>query len=182
MRTFVGIMAGGELQQLATTIINQLCLQSKLSGIHWQAAEKLHITLQFLGDIRPNQVHNLQQQLSVLADYWASFFIKPTHVQIFPSVHKPLVIALCFEPNPKLVELANAVKLCAMDAGLIVDSHIFKAHLTLGRIKEPHPVTFDGIILPIDLTFPIKQITLIESKRHASGSEYVPIQHFNFAR
>ena len=182
MRSFVAIMVDKRIKQLVQQIITELRWLPHTQVIRWMNLEKLHLTLQFLGDLNPEQLVYMLQQLPLAVRKLTNFVIKPSHIELFPSTGRPIVIALRFKPEAKLDQLADLVKGVAVEAGVNLSSRPFWPHLTLGRLKaQPYPLIND-IIIPHEQVFAIKQVTLLESKPQTSGSLYIPIQSFYLAK
>jgi 2'-5' RNA ligase len=173
MRSFFAILADEPLKKLAMAIIAELNTRPNGSAIAWQSREKLHLTLQFLGDISSVQVSDLCQNLSQAIADFAGFGLSVDKLVLFPHPAKPSVIALQFKPEPKLEYLAKAIAELAKRAGISLSERSFKPHLTLGRIKAQRYPPFNDIIIPASLSLPVQQIVLLQSHIAASGMNYV---------
>jgi 2'-5' RNA ligase len=181
MRSFIGIMVDEPMQQFVQQLMAKLRLRPYADNIRWSNLKNLHITLQFLEHISSEQLRYLLQYMPIALNKVIVFSLSPHYFELFPMADRPVVIALRFKPEAKLDHLADMIKTVAIRAGIAVDPRPFQAHLTLGRIKkQPYPV-IDDIMIPGNLRFSIKQVTLVESRPQAGGSLYLPIKHLNLA-
>ncbi len=179
MRIFVAVMADELIKQLAQQLIKELSGLPHTENIAWINLKKLHLTLQFLGDVNAEQLAYMLEQLPLALSGLIHFTIEPCAIALFPYTERPSVMALRFKPSAELENLANRVKKVALEAGIALNSSSFQSHLSLGRLKKrPYPWIND-IIISGERSFTIKQVTLLESKLQNNGSLYLPIQRFS---
>lgn len=118
-----------------------LAIQSKLQQlglpIRWSKPEKLHLTLQFLGNVAVELLPNLQTKLNhVLAGQTAPT-LNCNMWGYFPNASQPQVVWAGFMQWPnELLYLQQAVVACSSQIGIIAETRPWHPHITLGYIKE----------------------------------------------
>lgn len=181
MRSFFAVLADEPIKQLAQQMIEEL--HQRLHGdlVRWTPLEKLHVTLQFLGDTSSEQLAYMDAQLPAILKAMPRFSIELDRLALFPTQRHPKVIALLFKPSAELTQLAELIKGVAANAGIAVENRPFRSHLSLGRIKTPPYPTIDGIIVADKLMLPVNEITLLDSQFQAGSSIYVPLTTIGLA-
>jgi 2'-5' RNA ligase len=113
-------------------------VQSRLrrSGypVRWSPIEKLHLTLQFLGETDPALVPALLTMLADLAH--SSLHLQLEGLGAFPRVERPSVIWVGLGGDcAALAQLQREVVAGTAPLGFSADSRPFHPHLTLGRLR-----------------------------------------------
>ena len=96
-------------------------------------------------------------------------------LRLFPDPYRPRVIVLDVGPQTELAELARLIGGGIEAAQYQIDSRPFKAHLTLGRIKQPHGIQLSFLaraVLPQWERLPVKEVMLYRSEPQPEGSLY----------
>jgi 2'-5' RNA ligase len=177
MRLFVGI-------PLAAAVIDELGaasarLRSNADGLRWTAPESWHVTLQFLGNTRPEQYECVAARL---------------HALHAPSVPVCLEELGCFERagilianvrlTPELILLQECVIAATQPCGFVPETRPFQPHITLARSKGRHNLDQlkAKIRRPSNFTrFVAREFLLYESFLSPSGSRYEVRERFPLA-
>ncbi len=117
-------------------------LRSVVPEIRWTKASGIHLTLKFLGEIPHDQVEVVRESLNGIGTVTRPFKITVRDLGAFPSQHKPRVLWLGLEQgidNP-LFKLHEWIDLRLTSLGFEREKRRFSPHLTLARIRDPHPV------------------------------------------
>jgi len=134
-------------------------LRFPLAGTRWRAAEDLHLTLRFAGDIEKRQ-----------AEDWAGY-LEDIDIGAFPLKLKglgvftekdPRTLFVGVEPNRALDELQRATEKAARHAGLPPEGRSFRPHVTLARLRNP----------------PMERLARILQKHARYESEPLFVTHF----
>ena len=142
----------------------------------------LHLTLQFLGDTDEKRVPELKKIIDALPAPDSAQAIHFTVPGCFPNRAEPRVLWLGMEENDYLQKVQRGLTNALADAGFNVDRKRFKAHLTLGRVRQGASFPADGLAR-LERTAaavtvpdsPINRLTLFESRLQPGGSVYTAL-------
>ena len=147
--------------------------------VRWTAVQNLHLTLQFLGDVDERRIGDLKQILNRLSSSGLQEKLEFTNVNAFPNPSAPKIIWLGIAKNDLLLKLQRLLTLDLIHNGFEVDRKAFKAHLTLGRVREnaflPEKMvqSLEGIRSGLSISdSPLDQVTLFESQLRPGGPIY----------
>lgn len=147
--------------------------------VRWTAVQNLHLTLQFLGDVDEKRIGDLKQILNRPSSSGLQEKLVFTHVNAFPNPSAPKIIWLGIEKNDFLLKLQRLLSLDLVHNGFDVDRKPFKAHLTLGRVRENAFVPADAVQSLDEIRgglsisdSPLDRVTLFESQLRPGGPLY----------
>ena len=128
IRLFVGL-------KIPENIKNQvLALDRNLSGALWKEAEKLHLTLAFVGNVEEPQAEELRQELQYVR--FPAFHLSFKEIGYFAKGDMPHHLWVGVAENKALGELQekvqNVVKKLNLNAQ---DKFKFHPHMTLARLQ-----------------------------------------------
>ncbi len=96
--------------------------------------ENIHITLRFLGDINPEIVSNIHNEMEKA--FLASFDIKIRNVGAFPTIKYARVVwAGIQEGTEDLRQIFDKLEPCLRKLGIRPDSKGFSPHITIARVR-----------------------------------------------
>jgi 2'-5' RNA ligase len=114
---------------------NILRCQQELAGqagdrVRWTPEEQIHLTLQFLGNLSPSDVDQIQTRLAGV--------MKPLHLRAhglggFPSLRNPRVIWIGLTGD---IDQLKAIQSAVEHATGRSEERKFHPHLTIGRVRE----------------------------------------------
>ncbi|MFH1715218.1 MAG: RNA 2',3'-cyclic phosphodiesterase [Elusimicrobiota bacterium] len=136
MRTFTAVNLPEGLKKKIGLI--QEDLKKSLSGkVKWVEENNLHLTMLFLGDMQEEDVKNYSQKLERDIKDITSFKILIKGLSIFPNIKRPHLFWLEIqEGRDKIRELFKKIQMSGKDYLKEDSEHSFKAHITLGRVKD----------------------------------------------
>ena len=147
--------------------------------VRWTAVQNLHLTLEFLGDVDEKRIGDLKQILNRLSSSELQEQLVFTNVSAFPNTASPKIIWLGIAKNVFLLKMQRLLMQDLVRNGFDVDRKAFKAHLTLGRVRENSIVPADTIqnleAIRAGLTIsdsPLDRVTLFESQLRPGGPIY----------
>ncbi len=134
-------------------------LDPGLPGLRWVAAEQLHLTLAFLGQVAPEPAADLRTRLAAIQ--FSRFFLPLHGIGTFPAKGRSKVIWLGVgRGHPHLFQLHKRVTDAALAAGIEPDLRPWHPHLTLARCQDVAPqkispflraqADFDAGLVPMD--------------------------------
>ncbi|MAE43186.1 RNA 2',3'-cyclic phosphodiesterase [Candidatus Woesearchaeota archaeon] len=129
MRLFIAIEMPESIKEYLIQIQKQI--DNDLAKIRWMKKEQMHLTLKFLGEVQPNDVEKVKEELRKIK--FVFFSVHLNSIGVFPSENCIRVVWVGLKPEDKIMELQkdideNLKKLFKKEGN-------FKAHITLGRVK-----------------------------------------------
>ncbi|MCK5033495.1 MAG: RNA 2',3'-cyclic phosphodiesterase [Calditrichia bacterium] len=182
-RCFVAIEISDELKTIIDNYI--ISLKQIAPEIKWIKAKNLHLTIKFLGEIPPDLLLKVQEELSGISNVVNPFKMSISDVGFFPNQFKPRVVWLGLQndKNNSIFKLHEWIEEKLEPLGFEREKRRFSPHLTLGRIK------FTGKYQ--DLTeyinqhkfqsynFKILEVVLMRSLLKQSGAVYSQLKTYS---
>ena len=107
-------------------------------GEKWVAAENLHITLKFLGDLPETSLPLFAEDLSAAVAKLQTFELVPSQVDARPSAFRARMIWVAFaDQSGGFRTLSEAVDVLASNYGIERERRAPTAHATLARARKP---------------------------------------------
>ena len=184
MRLFTAVeiepAAVAQAVQLVHEIRTRAARQAPQAKITWTPAERVHLTVQFIGNADGDQVERIQRSLEPPLPV-TPFVLTLAGAGAFPPRGAPRVLwAGVTADSGALEALAEAVAGRLAKAGAAREARPFRPHLTLARVREPAGLRtvalLDGLRDRRLGTSRVDAITLFESRLSPHGPSYVPLQ------
>lgn len=165
--------------------IDESFLEENFHPVRWVKKDNLHITLEFLGYLREEEIEKIKKILFEISQYFPVFKIKLTEICYAPEKEKiPRMIWIKGEKSDILSEIKKELdKKLEERISFKSERREFTPHVTLGRIRKWE---FKAIPLnerpeiekDIELEFKVNSVELMESILKRSGPEYQIIESF----
>ncbi|MCS6874237.1 MAG: RNA 2',3'-cyclic phosphodiesterase [Pyrinomonadaceae bacterium] len=176
-RIFVAVDLSEEIQLKVAQYIEELRQAFSNLKVGWERKEKLHLTLKFLGEIELKKVKWLEKVVSDVARDFTPFTIEISGTGFFGSKSYPRVLWLGVSDNSGCLErLQKILDLECQKVGFKSENRDFKAHLTIGRIRQPE---LASELLQEHLRrgflggeFQVSEVVIYESQLLREGSRY----------
>jgi 2'-5' RNA ligase len=155
----------------------------------WISEERLHITLQFLGDVSDTDVTSVVAALR--APYATrAFSIEVARLGAFPPSGAPRVFWLGVGPGaPGLAALQEEVASRLAPLGYARERRPFSPHLTIARVKEAGGRTDHAAVRQVLAELPahagaslVTGVTLFHSRLSPKGASYEPVLRVPLSR
>ncbi len=135
IRTFVAVLIPEDVRRAIGRAQNQF--RSVAPEIRWVAEENFHISVKFLGDIDRLRVDAVADAIARGAQNIEPFQIEIGTAGAFPKVDRPRIVWVgVTTANALLAELAENVDKELGKIGLPEEEKPFRAHITIGRVKD----------------------------------------------
>ena len=134
-------------------------------GVRWTTPEQWHVTLRFLGDADPDAVMALLDELHATR----------AEATLGPRVGR-LGRSVVVVPVAGLDELVAEVRSVTEELGERPDPRPYLGHLTLARLRGVGSCGLTGA--PVDVSFDVAEIWLVESETHPDGARYTDVGRF----
>lgn len=176
VRSFFAVTLSDEAREAAGRLAGRLREAEGGQGVRWVRPEGYHLTLRFLGNVARSEIAGLAQTVAQEVACLAGFSARLGTPRLFPSPRSPRVVALAVEPESDLAHLAEAVERAVVAAGLPAERRRFRAHLTLGRVRNRRFPAVAEEPAPACPAFAIDEIVLYQSELRPSGAVYTPLE------
>lgn len=174
MRLFIAIELPDDLKMALKR------LRTDIPGARWVPAEQIHLTLAFLGEVEEKTVRKLTGELARIQA--PAFELCFTGTGCFPNRHRPRVLWIGLEPEPRLTDLAARVQEAVLACGIPQEERPFSPHITLARLKIPASMESGAFLdqhqkenLPL---LSVREFTLFQSRLTPQGAVHTPIKNF----
>ena len=146
--------------------------------VRWVDIDQLHMTLKFLGEVRPERVTDVQAAVARVAAKTEPFTMLMTGAGAFPTMRRPKVIWLGADASPELRCLKHDLEWELAPQGFEREVRAFHPHVTVGRAtNEARAGDFRGFEALVDAMdfereITVRTVDLMESFLSAKGPRY----------
>ena len=174
IRGFIAVQIPIEVKDALGDVSRGLEGRVESGAIRWVRPEQMHLTLRFLGDTAVAQLPAIQRGMDEAAKAIAPFDMHLGDVGCFPNPRRPRVIwAGLLGDEARLLSLKTVLDQQLTPLGWPPEDKPFRAHLTLGRVKDERAAQGVTWTAPVPrLPVPVAAIHLIESQLRPSGPIY----------
>ncbi len=151
--------------------------------VHWMEPESYHLTLKFLGNVRPELVPAIEKVVDRVAAATGAFPLSIGGFGAFPTIRRPRVIWIGVDPTPALRCLKQDIEWGLANHGFERETRAFHPHVTLGRAEEREGAgAFRGLDgLSADLRYrgkvPAETVDLMRSQLSRQGPRYTLLRN-----
>jgi 2'-5' RNA ligase len=175
IRLFVAI----PLPEMQRERLRSLC--HGVRDARWVAADNLHLTLRFIGEVAEPVAEDVAAALDEVRG--AAFPLRLDGVGHFETGRKVRTLWAGVEKSPPLMLLQERIEAAVRRAGVAPDSRRFTAHVTLARLKPspPHkvgPWVETNAMFGTE-PFTVDRFVLYESFLSHSGAIHSPIEVYS---
>jgi 2'-5' RNA ligase len=184
IRAFIAV----DLPEEAKTFLADISSRLRSFGgdVKWVRTSGIHLTLKFLGNVRPEVIPQLDDAVRPLFADQAPVELAIQSLGAFPGLRKARVIwAGVRDPGQRLAGIAAHIDDLVEQLGFKREKRRFSPHLTLGRVRSQkgNAQLVDGIRQMMDAEGPrfvADHAVLFQSILKPSGAEYKPLRRFDF--
>ena len=179
IRTFIAI----ELPETIISAISKVQEGVKSYGfnIRWVHPENIHLTLKFLGDTKEDETDKIAKVIFESVKTYSPISLFAKGIGVFPGIKRPRVIwaGISGHLNP-LFKLQKKLENGIEMLGFKKEKRPFRAHLTLGRIKDRiDPKRFGDTLRAFggfeSETFYADKVILYKSELKPTGAVYTQL-------
>ena len=176
-RLFVSLNLPIDIVEQIVALRDSISTEKKLN---WEPAEKLHLTIKFIGDVSSQVMDEILKDLVFLESY---FLIKCafTKFGFFYRDNKPIILWAGLQTDILLNKLIVELNERLNKFSIPIEQRKFNPHITLLRIKNVPEINFvnnfkNFTFKPI--LFTANTVTLYKSILHPEGSKYSEIKNY----
>lgn len=135
IRVFVAVDLSEEVKKELSRFIDEL--SSKRWPVRWEAPDKLHITLFFIGWVEEEKLGTIRSAVKAGTSGISPLSIRMGQIGMFPDPVQPRVVWLGIKGDqPTLVRLRRQISNKLTDVGFEDEKRGWIPHLTIGRVKK----------------------------------------------
>ncbi len=165
-------------------VISQLALMGR--PVKSVAADKLHVTLKFLGDTNSELIPEVGRILHAVCESKSAFDLRIVGCGAFPHAARPSVIWAGLENTETLIELSVELETQLQPLGFSAEKREFQPHLTLARVKSKPPGELATLLAERASTefgvASIKSVELRQSELRPEGPKYTLLASVQLSR
>ncbi len=136
MRLFIALPLEKNVEEELGRIISTL--KQKGGSVKWVKPENIHVTLRFLGDTDEGLVDRIKSEIDAAVASHQQVQTAISTLGGFPNLRRPRVIWVGIEKNLEMLrKMAKDVEHRMRSLRFEKEKKSFKAHLTLGRVRNP---------------------------------------------
>lgn len=178
LRTFLAIDVTDEIRDAVAEIVPRLRTRAP---VRWVAMESLHVTLNFLGDVRRESVEAICQAAAAAAARYAPFEVKFRGLGAFPSLQRPGTLWIGVRRGGDELRALQAELTAELQTiGFPPEARAYTPHLTIGKVRSPahgdelsrqlaaHQDKVFGVIR-------VTEVVVYSSDLHQDGPIYTPL-------
>ncbi len=149
------------------------------AGVRWTRDRNLHITVEFLGNGRPEQVAALTAEMESVRP--SRVLLEITELTCYPDRRRCRVLALEMNPDEEFRSLYSWVRQASGRAGFDLKKERLSPHVTIARVKNADAgwlANYLAELAPLVASFPPYEgdrLNLYESVLHRTGAEYAVV-------
>jgi 2'-5' RNA ligase len=143
----------------------------KDANISWQRNDQHHLTLYFVGEMEPEQISQMNEDLNKINLTGFSRTIYLTGISFFPNESSQVLAALV-KPDSHLKNLHEEVEKIVVNIGFGSELKAYKPHITLGRFKDKDRLQYEFGIFDEPLKGKMKQLDVLESEFDKGKTKY----------
>lgn len=173
--SFIAIPIPTDIQYQISKLQNQLKRYN--FPFIWEKPEKLHITISFLGKVKPQALHQLYVSLSPQLEIVSPFKIQANYMDYLYKKHGDSILFLGIGEDKEVKNLEKIIKRILTDHNFSPPLR-FMPHITIGRLKRTgHPnqtkqILFSAknqLLLHID-SFIVDKLAIMEAIQNEFGN------------
>ncbi|MFH0955842.1 MAG: RNA 2',3'-cyclic phosphodiesterase [Candidatus Falkowbacteria bacterium] len=177
-RLFIALNLSQEIKNSLNNLLNEL--RNPAGGVKWCGSKNLHLTLNFLGNQDKDGEQAIIAVMKNLAGKFGQIKFGFGDIDGFPNFKNSRVIFInCRQLNGDTVfKLQSQLAEKLNELGFEIDHRLWRAHLTLGRVKAGVKINLPANLAIPKAEFVIKTFELMESKLAANTAEYIKVESF----
>lgn len=154
-------------------------------GINWVHPENLHLTVNFIGEVKEHRLQSLQNVIAAQAARRGVAELRAEGFELFPH-RQPRLLWLKLSGEQEELSQLNRQLLSSMrELKIEADPKKLKLHVTLGRIKTPQSPEFEREVLAYHIPKQLLSwdtLTLYRSILRPEGPKYDIIEQYKLRK
>lgn len=159
-------------------------LKESWPSARWAATANQHVTLKFLGSTPADRLEAVRNACGLVAGSHRPATLRLSALGAFPSSTLVRVLWVGLDdPQSRLASVAADLDEALVPLGYAVEERPFRAHLTLGRWREPVRMTesFPDLDTSELEPFDVESFELLRSRLSPKGAKYEVLESFRLS-
>jgi 2'-5' RNA ligase len=180
LRTFIAVETPRAVQEAADRLAKRL--QAAGADVRWVAAQNLHFTLKFLGDVAAERTPEICRAVAQAAAAQEPFEVEIRGAGAFPALRRPRTLWLGSAAGKEpFCDLQAKVDKELRKLGFAREHRAFEPHLTIGRVRDGrHGLEQLARLLEEERDFAagsmsVTELVTFSSELSPRGSIYTPL-------
>jgi RNA 2',3'-cyclic 3'-phosphodiesterase len=180
IRAFLAIRPAADVIQKLVEVQSELAEAG--ADVRWVNGDSMHLTLQFLGNVREAEMPEIERGLRETLAPLAPFAIECRGLGVFPSQKRPRVVWVGLHGDG-IGRLADAIETVLSPLGFPPEERTFTPHITIGRARSARGT--ENLVRLLKANFDrsfgsstIDRATLYRSQLRPDGAVYTPLVEF----
>jgi RNA 2',3'-cyclic 3'-phosphodiesterase len=146
--------------------------------VRWVETDQLHLTLKFLGEVRPERIGAVEAAVARVASKTTAFTMALGGSGAFPTTRRPKVIWLGATASPELRCLKHDLEWELAPLGFEREVRAFHPHITVGRARPDARAGdfrgFEDLVAAMEYRAEVmvRSVDLMKSTLSARGARY----------
>jgi 2'-5' RNA ligase len=180
VRTFVALTLDGSLHGPIQNLIEKLA--SSGAVVKWVVPHNIHVTLKFLGNVEESRLPDVYAACERAAAGSEPIDLEVKTLGCFPNPNRPRVVWVGIEQGSEAVgQLQKKVDRELERVGVPREKKKFKAHLTIGRVKNQKDISKLRHLIEEERNIIIgsmraEKISVMKSKTMPAGPIYTELK------
>jgi RNA 2',3'-cyclic 3'-phosphodiesterase len=172
-RVFIAFTVSEKVRLELEKVQRDFMSLNKKAHVTWANPKKMHVTVQFLGDLIEDRIEQVKQVLEKVVPKHKKFSYWLDHLDSFPNKSNPNVIVVKVGDEHRegyllQQEIVDELK----KVGIISEDKPWKPHVTIGRNKRHDNIVGFSKIQVKKQVWKIDELQLVESELNSHGPEY----------
>lgn len=148
----------------------------------WEPAEKIHLTLKFIGNIKEELLSEIINRISFIGEN-RKFECGLTNFGFFNRQGKPAILFIRLKIEERLKAIVDRLNLELEILDIPVEKREFKAHITLLRLRGNEDIEVLRKMSGIELNrkFSADEVVLYKSLLLPHGAKYTELKNFKLS-
>ena len=151
----------------------------KKTEVNWSKNDQHHITVNFIGQMEPEQKQEMFEGLTDYSYPNKSLPIELSHLSYFPNENGQVLVAN-ISLTPRLQKLFNEVEAIVARIGFGMALKTFRPHITLARFKDKSRPFSQLIELDAPINSTMDSLDVYESSFDSGKTLHSLIKSYNF--
>ena len=180
-RLFISLNLPDDVISQIIGLRDKICLEK---NIKWEATEKLHLTIKFIGDVSDEMMDVISNELLFVNSY-QSIKCSFNKFGFFYRDAKPFILWAGLTVDETLFNLMTELNTRLEKLSVPIEQRKFNPHITLFRIKNDPGINFVNNFKNFTfepILFTTNSITLYKSILYSEGSKYFEIKNYKLKK